>query len=62
MITANQLTRAEKAYALLWEVRTADHRVHMARRILLREIGKDGQRKALTWIRQPPTKREIDEE
>lgn len=37
----------ERAYALLWATNTTERRVHEARRLLFRLIGKDGQRRAI---------------
>lgn len=39
----------EAAYGLLWRMHTTDKRIHEARKALLEQIGKDGQRKGLEW-------------
>jgi hypothetical protein len=42
----------EAAYGLLWRMRTTDQAIHAGRRALRDKIGKDGQRRGITWARE----------
>lgn len=46
------VTEEEAAYGLLWRMRTTDKTIHAARHALRDKIGKEGQRRGITWARE----------
>ncbi len=46
------ITEDEAAYGLLWRMHTTDQAIHAGRRALRDKIGKDGQRRGITWARE----------
>ncbi len=45
------VTEDEAAYGLLWRMHTTDPTIHACRHALRDRIGKDGQRRGITWAR-----------
>lgn len=58
--TKFQIQEIEQAYGLLWTILTPDTRIHKARKLLAKNIGREGMRRGIQYALKTQPSRDAE--